>query len=95
MTGLKLGSNVLAMKIKTETLRAERLALGLTQESLANRAGVTRSTVQYAERGISKRMATIEKIAGALGLDPLDIAVAESDVETKALHRIREMQAAS
>lgn len=83
------------MKTQTDALKSERLARGLTQRKLASRAKVTRNTVQNMERGESNRMATIEKVADALGVRFLDIAVAEDDIERQALARIRELEEAS
>lgn len=47
-------------------LRDRRLALGLTQEDLADRAGVSRSAVQDAERGEPVRVSTAKKLASVL-----------------------------
>lgn len=53
-----------------ELVRAHRLAAGLTQADLAQRAGVGVRTVRDLERGRSQRpqRTTAELIAGALGL---------------------------
>lgn len=53
-----------------ELLRRHRLAAGLTQEELAERAGLSVRGVEYLERrqGQSPRRDTVELLAGALGL---------------------------
>ena len=53
-------------------LRQLRLAAGLTQEALAERAGVSAKAVSDLERGPSRspRLATVALLAAALGLDP-------------------------
>lgn len=45
-----------------------RLALGLTQHELAERAGVSRPSVARVEAGDDVSTATLSKITGALGL---------------------------
>lgn len=55
-------------------MRAQRMALGLTQEQLALEAGVKRSYISEVEAG--KRNASLEfleKIAGALQVEPSDL----------------------
>ncbi len=53
-------------------LRAHRGAVGLTQEELATRAGLSTHAVSMLERGDRRapRAATVECLAGALRLDP-------------------------
>ena len=52
-------------------LRAKRESLGISQEALAERAGVDRSYVSILERGLkSPTLATLEKICKALGTLP-------------------------
>lgn len=51
-----------------------RQQVGLTQEELADKVGVARSTVTQWERGISApRMGRLARIAEALGVDELDL----------------------
>jgi transcriptional regulator with XRE-family HTH domain len=60
-----------ARKILAQNLRARRAALGLSQEELADRAGLHRTyvgSVERAERNIS--IDNIEKLAEALGTTP-------------------------
>ena len=55
-------------------LRELRLSLGLSQEQLAKRAGVTRITVRNAEAGrVSPNLATARALQHALGAQSLDI----------------------
>ncbi len=53
-------------------LRRHRMAAGLTQEGLAERAGLSPRGVQDLERGVNRapRRDTLELLADALGLDP-------------------------
>ncbi len=52
-------------------VRSRRLAQGLSQEELAERAGVHRTYVGMLERGEKNvTIYNIERIAGALGVDP-------------------------
>ncbi len=53
-------------------LRRQRVAAGLTQEGLAERAGLSPRGVQDLERGVNRapRRDTLELLADALGLDP-------------------------
>jgi len=52
-------------------LRALRLEQALTQDDLAERAGVARSTVLKAEAGHELRPSTVRKLARALGVRPI------------------------
>jgi transcriptional regulator with XRE-family HTH domain len=56
------------------TLREKRLEAALSMNELATAAKVSASTVMDIERGASPRMATIRKLAKALGCAPQDIA---------------------
>lgn len=49
-------------------VRTARLAAGLTQHELAERAGVSRPSVARVEAGEDVRTATLSKLADALGL---------------------------
>ena len=52
-------------------LRVKRESLGISQEALAERAGVDRSYVSILERGLkSPTLETLEKICVALGTLP-------------------------
>jgi transcriptional regulator with XRE-family HTH domain len=75
-------------------LRQHRLTAGLTQEGLAERAGVSARGVQDLERGlrITPRAETVRLLADALGLDPESrsrlIAAAHPEL-TSPPHRAR------
>ena len=56
------------------TLREKRLEAALSMNELAAAAKVSASTVMDIERGAHPRMATIRKLAQALGCSPQDIA---------------------
>ena len=54
-----------------EVLRAKRQKLGISQEGLAERAGVDRTYVSILERGLkSPTVETLERICDALGTLP-------------------------
>ncbi len=57
-----------------ERLRALRLGAGLTQEELAEEAGVARNTVSNAECGELVRRSTVRKLARVLIVEPREIA---------------------
>ncbi len=51
-------------------LRAVRLRALLTQEQLAQQAGLSRLSVNKIEQGQPARLSTIKKLAAALQVDP-------------------------
>jgi len=51
-------------------LRRIRDTRALTQEELAERAGVSRTTIMRAERGLGIRQSSVRKLARALGVTP-------------------------
>ena len=55
------------------SLTTLRLRAALSMNELAKRAGVSASTVLDIERGAHARMATMRKLAAALGVAPQDI----------------------
>lgn len=67
------------MSTPPDQIRAARIAAGLTQDTLASRAGVTAKTVYRMERGERVRPANEQRIHAALGLpyveepDPTDL----------------------
>ena len=57
-----------------QNLRTLRGAQGLSQEALADIAGVHRTFVSQVERGLkSLSLDSIRKLANALGVDPLEL----------------------
>lgn len=58
-------------------LRRIRDARALTQEELAERAGVDRTTIMRAEAGQHLRQSTVRKLARALGVSPATLQRAE------------------
>jgi len=58
-----------------EKLKTERRRAALTQEELANKAGVGIATIARIETGdiTEPRVSTLHKLAGALGLEPRDL----------------------
>lgn len=55
-----------------DALRSKRLALGLTQEALAERAGISTQAISSLERGTRRfpQRVTLDLLADALGLEP-------------------------
>ena len=51
-------------------LRRVRNQRALTQEELAERAGVSRNTVMRGEQGAEVRQSSVRKLARALGVSP-------------------------
>ena len=57
--------------VKLTRLRAVRERKALTQQQLAERAGITRGTVTRIEKGLDEPYpTTVRKLADALGVDP-------------------------
>ena len=57
-----------------EILRERRTGKGLSQSEVARRLGVKHATYHEIENGkCSPNLATVEKIAGVLELDPLEL----------------------
>jgi transcriptional regulator with XRE-family HTH domain len=55
--------------LESSAVRTCRVLTGLTQQALAQRAGVRRETVSRVERGASPQLRTARALADALGLD--------------------------
>lgn len=58
------------MKTISERLKQKRLELEMTQDELANAAGVSQQSIQLIEAGITKRPRFLFEIAKALDCDP-------------------------
>ena len=73
------GGQVREIGVMTPGLQAQRGKQLLTQTELAAKAGVSRATVANAERGARVGLASVEKLAKALGvnIDVLTAAPAE------------------
>ena len=57
-------------------IRAWREHLGLTQEEVADRAGISQAAVAKLERPEARpRMATLKKIAAAMGISPEHLVI--------------------
>ena len=71
-------------------LRLQRHAHGMTQQDLATRAGVTRSTVSRIESGadndigVKKLAALLEAVGSSLGVEPLGRPIEEDPIATIA-----------
>jgi transcriptional regulator with XRE-family HTH domain len=66
-------SSTLIPVVKLGRMRAIRERKALTQDELAELAGVSRQTVVKVEGGLEPRPATIRKLAKALGVEPTDL----------------------
>lgn len=64
----------LRMRAVGSRIRALRRARDLSQEFLAERAGIHRSSLARAEsRGVNLTLATVYRLADALGVHPADL----------------------
>ncbi len=73
-----------------DRLKSERKRLGLTQESLAESAGIKRITLQSWERGLSSPPAIALSALGAVGMDVLFVLTGErqqSGIGEAAVHQ--------
>ncbi len=58
----------------SKLLREARIARGMSQEQLANRAGIHRTHISLIERNHrSVRLETLERLALALNIEPADL----------------------
>jgi transcriptional regulator with XRE-family HTH domain len=74
-----------AQKKLGERIRARRLALGLTQDALAERAGIVSvhlSRIEHGEHDVG--VTTIQKIAAALETTPADLLGGTIELSPKA-----------
>jgi transcriptional regulator with XRE-family HTH domain len=71
------------VQIDRDRIRELRLRQVLTQVELADRAGLTESTINRLERGLQKaHIGTVRKLAGALGVEPAEIIVFDVERES-------------
>jgi len=66
-------SSTLGQVVRLSRLRAIRERKALTQDELADMAGVSRQTIVKIEGGLEPRPPTVRKIASALGVEPSDL----------------------
>ncbi len=62
-----------ATLVTTPSLRYWRTQIAVPQRELAEMIGVALSTVQRLETGGSARLATVRRLAGALGVTPAEL----------------------
>jgi len=76
-------------------IRQKRVALGLTQEQLANRVGVTKNYVTMVESGARKNVDVLVRIAlaDALGISPLDVLTQEEQAKLTLLQQAVTLEA--
>jgi transcriptional regulator with XRE-family HTH domain len=75
---------VIGGQVMSKLERVRRMQ-ALTQEELAERSGVTRSTISRLEDGLQQaRPSTLRKLAAALGVPPSEILDWDEDTEDKA-----------
>ena len=62
------------MRFDSRALTIARLTHGYSQRQLADRSGVSHTTIQSAEKGVyTPRPESVLALADALGLSPLDL----------------------
>lgn len=70
LLGVQSDLHEIAVRRVTLALKGERLAQGLSQETLAEKAGLSRTGVRHVEGGNFKpTLYTLLKLADALGVD--------------------------
>src|SRR5437868_3932256 len=70
-----------------ELLRQYRVIAGLSQEELAERAGLSRRGITDLERGARRlpHPETVRRLAGGLGLEPIDQALLSASARPMAV----------
>ena len=64
------------LRVIGQNVRSTRKAQGVSQEALADMAGIDRSHMGFIERGKKDiRISTLVKVAGALNVDPANLFV--------------------
>lgn len=77
-----MSSHAEALRLKfARNLAAARSAKAMTQEALANAAGVSRATVVQIESGIGDiKLSTVAELASALGTSPILMLMGEDEL---------------
>ena len=83
-------SNLAILHTLGTRLAQRRIALGLTQSVLSQRAGVSKRTIENVEAGASTHLLNFVRILRELGvLDQLMAALPEPEVSPVLLHRLQ------
>jgi transcriptional regulator with XRE-family HTH domain len=75
MSGVSTLDSGIVPVVLVPRLRELRLWAAMSQEDLADRAGVNRATVARAEQGKPIRLSSVRKLARALRVKPADLRI--------------------
>ena len=67
------------MEVNVDKLKELRIDEGLSQRALAQRAGLSQTSIWKIERGGGANPATLKKLADVLGVRPTDLVKVASD----------------
>jgi transcriptional regulator with XRE-family HTH domain len=67
------------MEVNVDKLKELRIDEGLSQRALAQRAGLSQTSIWKIERGGGANPATLKKLADVLGVRPTDLVKEASD----------------
>jgi transcriptional regulator with XRE-family HTH domain len=67
------------MEVNVDKLKELRIDEGLSQRALAQRAGLSQTSIWKIERGGGANPATLKKLADVLGVRPTDLVKETSD----------------
>ena len=67
------------MEVNVDKLKELRIDEGLSQRALAQRAGLSQTSIWKIERGGGANPATLKKLADVLGIRPTDLVKGASD----------------
>ncbi len=83
-------SNSTILHTLGQRLAERRIALGLTQSALSQKAGVSKRTIENVESGASTHLLNFVRILRELGmLDQLMAALPEPEISPVLLHRLQ------